>query len=232
MQLNRTKSGSAYHTPPPDAATMRTIIATILAVITATVLISLHTPPEQANHAEIHAEPTKEHSLSTATAVPEPTISAEQKVVAEKPVEPPKPAPWAVTSSPHGRVAVDDINKALAHLQQRWLSKEGAAYLVGNFIGESYLTPCGQYGDGGRAHGFGQWHPTRRYDMPCGFIEQLDWALDVEMLRDSTAGGYGNPVDALKGSDIGLIKLRLQQWERWGVEGGRWQYAAAVYSQL
>lgn len=228
-QLTRTQTAALTTIQSPDAETMRTIIATVLAVLTAAALISLsNITPELAHNAERQDTPVVSETAKTVSAA-----VAEKPAVAPAPVpEPPKPKPWAIATSPHARVALADINTALAHLQGKGLTKEGAAYLVGNFIGESYLTPCGQYGDGGQAHGLAQWHPGRRADMPCGLIPQLDWAIDVEMPRDASAGGYGCLCDALRTADIALIKLRTKQWERWGIEGARWQYAASVYSQL
>lgn len=232
-----TKEPSGAHSAKHDAAIMRTIIATILAIFTAVFLQGL-LPQSPGNIQDFYStEPSGEGAVSVLAEDNHNTVEvAEPAPEPEPEPEPvPEPAPqpvvWAVTKSPHGRVPVDKINTALAHLQKKGLSKEGAAYLVGNFIGESYLTPCGQYGDGGKAHGFAQWHPTRRHDMPCGFIEQLDWAIDVEMVRDSR-GNYPCACEALKTADIPTIKLRLKQWERWGVEGNRWAYAASVYSQL
>ncbi len=234
-----TKELSGAQTTTSDAAIMRTIAATVLAILVAILLQGLlpQTPDKATEmHDEIQAtvRDGKQESIDTTHATP---MAEAKPVEIPKPVEqPPAPAvpqpqAWAVTESPHKRVPVETINVALAHLQKKGLSKEGAAYLVGNFVGESYLIPCGQYGDGGKAHGLAQWHPGRRQDMPCGFIEQLDWAIDVEMVRDSK-GNYPCPCEALKTADIGTIKLRLKQWERYGVEGDRWAYAAAIYKQL
>src|ERR1700741_4522557 len=55
---------------------------------------------------------------------------------------------WTVTSSPVAAVPVDKINTALALYQDMGMSKQGAAYLVGNFVGESHLITCGEGGAG------------------------------------------------------------------------------------
>lgn len=157
--------------------------------------------------------------------------AAPLKPIEQPQIEPvaPLPVKWAVTTSPHAKVPVSRINEALAHYQNMGMSKQGAAYLVGNFVGESYLTDCGQWGDGGRAHGLAQWHPGRRQDMPCGFTTQLTWAVNVEMARHTPElkNCLFNP-----SCDVATIKSLLYQWERWGVLGGRWQYSAHIYSQI
>ncbi len=117
----------------------------------------------------------------------------------------------------------------MAVYQDMGMSKQGAAYLVGNFVGESYLKACSQPGDGGRALGLAQWHPERRYDMPCDYVEQLKWAVDVEMPRDtpSLKTALFNP-----DIDVGTIQHELYKWERWGTLGGRWIYAADIHTQI
>lgn len=151
-------------------------------------------------------------------------------------VKPAAPAPWQVSRSPHARVSVVRINTVLAHLQKKGLTKQGAAYLVGNFIAESYVEPCDRIkGDGGLAWGLAQWHPGRRADMPCDLIAQLDWAIDVEMARDSKNGKrYPNLRDRLidpNQTAQGLL-LGFKQWERYGIEGNRGKYGAQIHSQL
>lgn len=151
-----------------------------------------------------------------------PTASAAQPVVA-------KSAPWAVTYSPVATVSVDTVNQALAHYQDMGMSKQGAAYLVGNFMSESHLDPCGTPGDGGQALGLGQWHPSRRYDMPCDYAAQLTWAVNTEMVRDTPALR-----DVLfdPNADTYTIMIYIQKWERWGTLGARWVYAQAIINQL
>lgn len=150
-----------------------------------------------------------------------PTASVAQPVVAK--------SYWAVASSPTSAVSVDQINTALAHFQDMGMSRQGAAYLVGNFMSESNLTPCGTPGDGGLALGLGQWHPGRRIDMPCGYTEQLTWAVNVEMVRDTPdlRNVLFDPV-----ADSYTIMVYLQKWERWGTLGPRWVYAQAIINQI
>lgn len=142
---------------------------------------------------------------------------------------------WAVKTSPKYGVSAERINIVLAHFQKRKMTKKASAYLVGNFLAESGLEPCaGVKGDGGLAWGLGQWHPDRRYDMPCGLIAQLDWAIDVEMPRDAQNNGYTSLKTRLyskKETREGLL-LGFSQWERYGLEGGRATFGDAVYSQL
>lgn len=144
--------------------------------------------------------------------------------------EPVKPTAWAVTSTPVKAVPIETINTALAHYQAKGMTKQGAAYLVGNFIHESHLLPCApNKGDGGLAWGLAQWHPGRRADMPCGFIEQLDWAVDVEMQRHTPALRTAL-FDPNTGTET--IKALLFKWEVWGTLGGRWVYAQNIYNQI
>src|SRR5690606_1164792 len=211
-QLNRKASGVS--TLLPEAATMRTILATIIAVITAAMLNS-----------QLPVSTSDNRQVTTHKAVVQAAALLEKKVAIPKPAKPVTPPPkvvWQVSSSPHAKTSVADINTALSHYQDMGMTKQGAAYLIGNFVGESYLTPCGQYGDGGRAHGLGQWHPGRRADMPCDFKEQLTWAVNTEMVRDTP-----QLKEALFNPAVGIpdIKALIKAWERWGVEGSRWSYA-------
>lgn len=163
-------------------------------------------------------------------------LRTEKVAAAPAPVqpEPPKPAPWTVKSSPHGRVSVERINEVLAHLQAKGLTKQGAAYLTGNFIAENYLSPDGCDGDGGTACGLGQWRFGRREGMPAELIPQLDWAIDFEMPRDDSRGGNHNMRGLL--FDANATRADLLQgfkgWERYGVEGNRGIYGDAIYAQL
>jgi hypothetical protein len=94
--------------------------------------------------------------------------------------------------------------------------------LTGNFIAESHLIPCGNIGDGGLAEGLGQWHPNRRYDMPCDLKEQIEWALNVEMPRDA-GRNYPNLANTLKDATATpeMILVGLESWERYSIEGNR-----------
>lgn len=179
----------------------------------------------QAEQQVAKTEPTDVTAVSSTVAtqaVVPPTAGAAQPVVA-------KPPTWAVQYSPVAGVSIDTVNAALAHFQAMGMSRQGAAYLTGNFLSESHLDPCGTPGDGGQALGFGQWHPNRRYDMPCDFYAQLDWAVNVEMVRDTPALR-----DVLfdPSADVYTIMVYLQKWERWGTLGGRWTYAQVIISQI
>lgn len=172
---------------------------------------------------------TSEQEQVQPVEVPTTTQAEEVKVVPEP--TPPVPERYAVSSSPHGAVSVDTINLALGVYQDMGMTKQGAAYLVGNFIAESKMIPCGLYGDGGLAQGLGQWHPSRRQDMPCDLVEQLKWAVNTEMVRDY--GGHKLKAwlfDPSASADT--ISLGLKQWERYGLEGNRRLYGDKIFNQL
>jgi hypothetical protein len=200
---------------------MRNLLSFFIVVVIAFgILITVEKPPA--------ATPAK--SAVASKAIPQETTKKQEIMAATAEKAPPPPV-WTVTSSPHPAVSIETINTVLAWAQEKGLSREGAAYLTGNFIGESHLQPCGMRGDNGKAWGLAQWHPGRRADMPCGLIEQLNWAVQVEMPRDAGTR-YSCACDALRGNDIPLIKKRLQQWERWGVLGNRWVYSDQLYNQI
>ncbi|MCK9461431.1 MAG: phage tail tip lysozyme [Proteobacteria bacterium] len=152
-------------------------------------------------------------------------IAVAQEVVIEK---------WAVTTSPHSAVSVEKINEVIGILQANGLTKQGTAYLTGNFIAESHLIPCGNYGDGGLAQGLAQWHPGRRYDMPCGLVEQIEWALNVEMPRDAKGMGYTNLSETLKDPSATpeSLLVGIQKYERYGIAGNRRWYGEEILKQL
>lgn len=173
---------------------------------------------------------------------PKSDTSTKKRIVADtnkkqrsvKPRANKKPPSWSV-SRPVGSVEAKHINAALAIYQELGLSKTGAAYIVGNFVQESpraFVNPCEQYGDGGQALGFGQWHPGRRADMPCGVREQLIWAYKVEMPRDAAGGGYVALSERLRGNDAAYIMQGIQQWERYGHEGARYQYGQQILAEI
>lgn len=182
----------------------------------------------------VAAEQTSAPIESTPTVTPEapatePTPVAVTPIVAQPEPTPVAPARWAVTWVDRA-ATVEQVNTALAVYQDMGMSKQGAAYLIGNFMQESHLIPCADIkGDGGLAWGLGQWHPTRRQDMPCGYVEQLTWAVNVEMVRDTPALR-----DVLfdPNASIETIQIMLHKWERWGTLGLRWQYANTIYQQL
>ena len=111
------------------------------------------------------------------------------------------------------------------------LTKQGAAMLIGNFIAESGLDPQGCRGDRGTACGLGQWRFGRTEGLPEGYLEQLRWAVEIEMVRDF--GGHHlkellvNP--AASSADI---MVGLKAWERWGFEGGRRAFGLEILSQI
>ena len=146
----------------------------------------------------------------------------------KKAIPVPQPAKWAVSTGMHG-VDASVINAALDHYQAMGMSKLGASYIVGDFIQESYLNPCGQPGDGGEALGFAQWHSGRRADMPCDFNAQLDWAVNVEMQRHTPA--LRAALFDSNSTDDELQSL-IYQWELYGYQGLRYSYAQAIYQSL
>lgn len=119
------------------------------------------------------------------------------------------------------------IQQAVDYYLQQGLTRQGAAYLVGNLIQESNLDPSA-VGDGGQAMGLAQWHPDRRYDMPSDFAGQLAFVLK-EMERDSP-----DSLDTLRRNNASISELTqaLKNWERYGVEGSRYEYGAQLLQQL
>lgn len=155
--------------------------------------------------------------------------------LAEKAPEAPENVPkWTIPTSPNTLTPVERINAALLHLQSRGMPKHSAAYLVGNFISESYVDPSNCLGDGGTACGIAQWRFGRQVGMPEGLIEQIDWALDYEMPKDAKAGHYPNLRDRLydPNSTRADLQLGFKQWERYGVAGARAEYGDYILSLL
>jgi hypothetical protein len=140
-------------------------------------------------------------------------------------------AAWTVSSDPSGKNLVDKINIALATYQDMGLTKQGSAMLVGNFISESGLDPLNCLGDGGTACGLGQWRFSRQEGMPQIYEEQLKWAVEVEMVRDS--GGHQLKASLFDpNASIEVIYEGLRQWERWGVAGDRYNIGQAILAQI
>lgn len=156
-----------------------------------------------------------------------------EKVVADSIPVPVKK--WQVANSPRPLIGTDNINLALDYYQNMGMSKQGAAYLVGDFLQEKPSAfidgnPCGGVlGDGGLANGFAQWHPDRRFDMPCQFDAQLNWAVNIEMMRDmpSLKTALFDP-----NSSPATIQYLIQRWERYSFEGDRFYYGANILNQI
>jgi hypothetical protein len=211
---------------------------TILAGMGVLLLLTVTPKPAQApldTQPQVNYSVNTEHAIEAKPEVITPIETAPTPaevptpVVAQPEPTPVAPARWAVTWVDRA-ATVEQVNTALAVYQDMGMSKQGAAYLIGNFMQESHLIPCADIkGDGGLAWGLGQWHPTRRQDMPCGYVEQLTWAVNVEMVRDTPALR-----DVLfdPNASIETIQVMLHKWERWGTLGVRWQYANTIYQQL
>lgn len=189
-----------------------------------------------AHNAESHSNTTKSAILSEPSAdatlkrTDKPVATIETQQTAQNaPAQPIKPAAWRVSYSPHSLVTVERINEALGVLQDMGMTKQGAAYTVGNFITESYLDPDRCTPDGELACGLAQWHPNRRTDMPAGLTAQLKWAVDTEMVRDrpQLRAALFDP-----NASVDTITTEFYRWERWGVQGARWTYAANVLAQI
>lgn len=210
-------------------------IGRIVGLVLATASIVLAVPVQD----------TITQNLQTKTAdkpiiVPTTVKAKAMEAVAVKttPAEPPKPAPWSVDSSPNGGTEL--VNKAIALYQSMGLTKQGTAMIVGNFLQEkssAFVTgePCGgTAGDGGLAMGFGQWHPGRRTDMPCGFNEQLTWAVNIEMVRDDQHNGGHSLSGLLRDPNATPEQLdrAIYLWERYGHKGLRYEYGIALLNQL
>lgn len=226
---------------------MKTILITAVGLVIALSLShyrQIGADIEESTHSPVAS------AMATPKTEDKPTVPVEQKptTVEEEKKPAPEPAPqpavvtpappvdqpWTVGISLHG-VSPESINNALAIYKEMGLSKEGAAYIIGNYIQESptaFINPCERYGDGGRALGFGQWHPGRRADMPCTVNEQLKWAVSVEMPRDALGNGYRSLSDRLRSNDIGDIVYGIKQWERYGHEGNRFVYGHQIYTAI
>ncbi len=159
-----------------------------------------------------------------------------------EPLQPPEalePEPWNIEAIPAGaRGDLVHVNNAIEHYQDMGLTKQGTAMLVGNYLQEmpeAFVSgdPCDPdgYGDGGKALGFAQWHPGRRADAPCGFYEQLTWAVNTEMKRDS-GGQVLHPLLYDSAATADQLHYGLKKWERYGVAGKRYQFGIAILNQL
>lgn len=203
----------------------------IVALVVATIYVILF-KPIQASVNHTFAANLPKLSTTSAQSVLKPTAPS---LLVPK-AEPPKPQPWAISSSPNGGTEL--VNKALEHYQNMGMTKQGAAMLIGNYLQEmpeAFTTgdPCHKsgYGDGGLALGFAQWHPGRRADMPCGFTEQLTWSVEVEMKRDS-GGQKLHPLLFDAAATTHQIDYGVKAWERYGIKGHRYEYGLKILSQL
>lgn len=186
------------------------IIITILSVLVASLIPTKSEQPSHPYH--VYADPELKEHLQLDI----------------KPIEPIEKTVWAVSSNVGG-VDKNQINKVLRILQDKGLTKQGAAMLTGNFITESRLIPCGLKGDGGLAEGLAQWHPNRRRDMPCDLTEQLHWAIDTEMVRDTPALAKAlyKPSATVKELDH-----LLYRWERYGIKGNRYELGVQILKEM
>lgn len=92
------------------------------------------------------------------------------------------------------------INEKAKYLMDRAIAELGitpeqAAGLAGNIMQESGFNPKA-VGDGGKAHGIAQWHPSRR--------------KNIDMLNTSFEDQVTYLIEELKGAEIGALRrLRL-----------------------
>lgn len=219
-------------------------IGRLVALVLATILMIFFKPAQDDFKQAMNVDFIKTDATVAAAPKPSaPTSTLPAAKATEAPAVQPQPAPgrptpWAIQNSPNG--GTDNVNKALALYQDMGLTKQGAAMLIGNFLQEkpsAFATgdPCGGVpGDGGLAEGLGQWHPGRRADMPCGFTDQLKWAVDVEMVRDNERGGGHNLAALLRdpNATTGQLDAAIKAWERYGTKGARYEYGIAVLAQL
>lgn len=135
---------------------------------------------------------------------------------------------WLATLEfPVGGAPAWKVRDALAFYMDRGLTELAASYLVGNLVAESSLDETNTTGDGGVAWGVAQWHPSRRYDMPAGFHDQLAFVLS-EMQR-SRPRAYelitNNPGHAEAASAMKIF-------EGYGVEGPRYEHARYILNRI
>lgn len=218
-------------------------IGRLVALVLATALVIFFRPVQDNLKQAMNVDFIKTNAtIAAAPKVSTPTsmmpTAKSKKAPIVRPKAPSRPTVWAIQNSPNGGTSY--VNKALALYQNMGLTKQGAAMLIGNFLQEkpsAFATgdPCGGApGDGGLAEGFAQWHPGRRGDMPCGFTEQLKWAVDVEMVRDNERGGGHNLAGLLRtpSSSIGQLDAGIKAWERYGTKGLRYDYGVYILNQL
>lgn len=141
------------------------------------------------------------------------------------------PVRWAVSTDPSGRGLTEAINIALATYQDMGLTKQGSAMLIANFIEESHLDPSNCDGDGGTACGIGQWRFSRQEGMPAGYQEQLKWAVEVEMIRDS-GGHMLRQLLFDPNASTEIIYEGLSNWERWGIANHRYAWGVSLHEML
>lgn len=111
------------------------------------------------------------------------------------------------------------------------LTPKGAAYLTGNFLWESNLNPNVKPGDSESAYGLGQWRFERSQGMPEDLFGQIDFAIDIEMDRDGEAA-YLNELLRDPNASVDAITIGIQKWERYGVEGPRFEFGAIILAQM
>ena len=128
----------------------------------------------------------------------------------------------AVVCGPHDSKEVYDIliDIGVPHL--------AAVQQVGSWIHESGLDQCQKRGDDGVAWGLNSWWSDRRYDMPEGLREQIEWAIKVEMPRDCPRC-YDQFMAA---ESVWSIRDAIKRSTRWGVLGHRWDYADEFGAEL
>lgn len=136
-----------------------------------------------------------------------------------------EPVKAAVSSpSPQPTITSSNYRVAMDFYIANGFTKMAAANLAGTINQESGFRTT-VYGDGGKAYGIYQWHPSRRYDMPSGFHNQLVFSIK-EMKRDSP-----NTYRVLtSSSDKSAIRSAIKSWIRWGHLGSRWHFADQYYS--
>lgn len=220
---------------------MKRIIPTIVLATLLAVVINANLATQNILQAKQEQESRQQELVQNDLKASEPVatkkVAAAKVVAAKAVVAPPKQAAWDIESTPGPRVKLRYVNQAVAYYQNLGMTKQGVAMLVGNYLQEMPIAfvsgnPCDPagYGDGGRALGFAQWHPGRRVKMPCGFHEQLGWALG-EMKRHH-GGKRLRPLLFDSKATVDQIHIGIKGWEVYGVAGNRYQYGKNILKQL
>lgn len=118
------------------------------------------------------------------------------------------------------------IKDVVAYMvNQQGLTVKGASYLTGNFITESGIDPNSEGGY------LAQWAGSRLVGVPKGLYEQIDFALNVEMDRDGMASDLDELLRDPKATTA-QIRDGLKRWERWGIQGQRFEFAETILSAI
>ena len=156
-------------------------------------------------------------SLSTQTSAE--VVSVETEIVEEE--KPPSTKPVkAKTLDPKG-CGPHEPKVIYELLIDIGVPHVSAVQQTGSWQQESRLDQCQTHGDNGVAWGLNSWHEDRRYDMPWGLREQINWAVHIEMKRDCLSCYQ----QFMAGESVWSVRDAIYRSTRWGHLGNRWIFA-------